>query len=148
MCTSLKTKTKTEKKLPCANRKRKQTKQTREKWENPKNYTTPQKQSQTLSPTEIVKYENMKTETEIYMNIYLDNYYIYIYASKYMNIYIHILYTCVQIIQNTSEITKVSIYIQYIYIFSNNYNERQIGYVVQWQREIWSIKRNILIPNK
>lgn len=46
--------------------------------ENPKNYTTQQKQSQTLSPTEIVKYENMKTETEIYMNIYLDNYYIYI----------------------------------------------------------------------
>lgn len=45
---------------------------------NPKNYTTQQKQSQTLSPTEIVKYENMKTETEIYMNIYLDNYYIYI----------------------------------------------------------------------
>lgn len=73
MCTSLKTKTK----LPCANRKKNKLKKRNAK--NPKNYTTQQKQSQTLSPTEIVKYENMKSETEIYMNIYLDNYYIYIY---------------------------------------------------------------------
>lgn len=53
-----------------------------------------------------------------------------------MNIYTYIIYMCANYSKYVRNNKGLYIYTIYIYIFSNNYNERQIGYVVQWQREI------------